>query len=100
MRAPARAPAGSRRGGGRSARSYGLLHDVAEQERDVGGALGETAHEVRIPLFPKGDVDADVPPLAPQRVLQVAPYALQHLELEAGWRDASPARERPPVRGY
>src|SRR2546427_6705805 len=33
-----------------SARSYGLLHDAAQQERDVGGALGETAHEVRIPL--------------------------------------------------
>src|SRR3989441_690862 len=81
-----------------SARSYGLLHDVAEQEGDVGGALGETAHEVRIPLFPKGDVDADVPPLAPQRVLQVAPYAVQHLELEAGRRDASPARERLRVR--
>src|SRR2546427_6524793 len=81
-----------------SARSYGLLHDAAQQERDVGGALGETAHEVRIPLFPERDVDADGPAVAPQRALQVAPHAVQHLELEAARHDAAPARERLRVR--
>ena len=58
--------------------------EVARQEEDVGGAFGQPAHEVGVPLGAEGDVDADAVALADELALQVAADAVEHLELE-GW---------------
>src|SRR6266496_2500800 len=64
-----------------------LFEHAAGDERDVGGTPREPAHEIRIPLRAKGDVDANAVSLLHQRVLQIAPHAVEHLELVPVARD-------------
>src|SRR5687768_5279943 len=66
---------------------------AAENEQDVGGPLGEPAHEIRIPLGPVRHVDAQSIALSQQPALEIPPDAEQHLELEAVLTDVALARE-------
>ena len=59
-----------------------VLEEVFGEEEHVGGALGEAAHEVWVPLRAEGDVDADAVALGGEAALKVAANAVQHLELE------------------
>src|SRR5215469_5256573 len=62
---------------------YLFPQQIPCDKEDVRGPLGQTAHEVRVPLSPKRDVDADVVPFGDKHALQVAPDTEEHLELEA-----------------
>src|SRR5215472_13353869 len=62
--------------------------EVFGEEEDVGGAFGEAAHEVGVPLGAEGNVDADAIALGDELALQVAADAVEHLELEGGFFDA------------
>lgn len=66
-----------------------FAQEVAGDEKDVGGALGETAHKVRVPLAAEGNIDADVVALRDQVSLQIAADSEEHLELEAASVDAA-----------
>ena len=59
-----------------------LAEKVLGDEEHVGGALGEAAHEVGVPLAAEGRVDADVVALGDERALQIAADTKQHLKLE------------------
>ena len=59
-----------------------VLEEVFREEEDVGGAFGEAAHEVGVPLRAEGDVDADAVALGGELALEVAADAVEHLELE------------------
>src|SRR5215211_3222108 len=52
------------------------FEEVLHHEPDVGGALGEPAHEVRVPRLPVRHVDPHVVALSRQALLQVAPHAV------------------------
>ena len=64
-----------------------FFQHVSGYEEDVGGALGEAAHEVGVPLVAEGNVDADVVAFFDELLLEVATDAVEHLEFEAGGRD-------------
>src|SRR5476651_2231789 len=64
-----------------------LSEHAAGNEGDVGGALREAAHEIRVPLRAEGNVDANAVSVLHQRILQIATYAVEHLELVAVARD-------------
>src|SRR5829696_974031 len=102
MRPGGFAPAGLGRGPGRppllpcrvhpgqggtaaSGERYGrsALHQVREEEVEVGGAFGEAAHEVGVPLGAVGEVDAEAVAFGDDLLLEVAADAVEHLELEA-----------------
>src|SRR5665213_1433509 len=70
------------RGGGSTSAAHHLLDDVARHERDVRRPLGQASHEVRIPLRTEWDVATHAPAFVHDLLLQVATYAVQHLELE------------------
>src|SRR5256885_15326635 len=54
------------------------------EEGEVGGALGEAAHQVPVPAVAVRQVDPDrVPPLR-QPALLPPPHPVEHLELELG----------------
>src|SRR5215203_3821720 len=61
-------------------RTSALAEDAANHESDIGGAFTEPAHEVGEPFTPEWNVDADPVTLLMQRVLQVPPDAIEHLE--------------------
>jgi hypothetical protein len=78
---------GARRAGGprpvRAPPAEGLAHDVAGHEHEVGRALGQAPHEVRVPARPERHVHAHPVAVGHELLLQVAPDAVEHLELEA-----------------
>src|SRR6185503_15199651 len=59
-----------------------LLHDVSRDEGDVSWTLGEPPHEIRIPLRAEWHIHAHAITLAHQLLLEIAPYAVEHLEFE------------------
>src|SRR5215218_7612392 len=59
------------------------LHQVGEEEVEVGGAFGEAAHDVGVPLGAVGEVDAEAVAFGDNLLLEVAADAVEHLELEA-----------------
>jgi hypothetical protein len=63
------------------------LEEVLCEEEDVGGALGQAAHEVGVPLGAEWNVDADAEAFGSELSLQVAADAVEHLELEGGFGD-------------
>src|ERR1035437_92128 len=65
-----------------------LARDLAGNEREVCRTLREAAHEILVPLRAERNVDAQPVAVARELVLQVAPHAVQHLELEARALDA------------
>jgi hypothetical protein len=69
----------------RRALSFLTLEEVFGEEEDVGGAFGEAAHEVGVPLRSEGNVDADAEALGGEFALEVAADAVEHLELEGGF---------------
>jgi hypothetical protein len=54
----------------------------AQEELEIGGALGHPPHEVRVPGRAVRDVDPDSVAFARQLLLEVATDAVQHLDLE------------------
>src|ERR1700674_5170194 len=64
-----------------------VLEEVFGQEDDVGGAFGEAAHEVGVPLRAEGDIDADAVALGRETALEIAADAVEHLELEGMFVD-------------
>ena len=56
--------------------------EIAQQEAEVGGALGETAHEVGEPVVAVRNVNAQRGSHPSQAALQVGAYAIEHLKLE------------------
>src|SRR2546430_15103739 len=63
------------------------LQKVLHQEQNIRGALRQTPHEVRIPLRAKRHIDSDSEAQLRQPSLQVAPDAIEHLELERSLRN-------------
>src|ERR1035437_1313814 len=59
-----------------------LAGDAAQEEHHVGRAFSQAAHEVRVPLATIGHVDPDPIARLDELLLQVAPDAVEHLELE------------------
>src|SRR6266481_10051884 len=59
-----------------------VLEEVFGQEEEVGGAFGEAAHEVGVPLGAEGDVDAHAVAFVGEAALEIAAYAVEHLKLE------------------
>src|SRR5271165_6366601 len=70
-----------------------LPKHISCDEEQVGGALGQSPHEVRIPLCAERDVHPKTVAFAYQLLLQVAAYAMQHLELIRRGRNVFSAGE-------
>src|SRR5271155_4153796 len=76
--------------------------EIAEEEDEVGGALGEAAHEVGEPIGAEGDIDAEAVAIADELPLQVGADAVEHLKFELFAPNIFRAREflrRPDHRG-
>ncbi len=67
--------------------------EIFREEEHVGGTFGEAAHEVGIPFFAVGDVDADFISVRDERSLQIAANAVEHLKFETGGVDSLSAGE-------
>src|ERR1700761_1563395 len=59
-----------------------LMQQAFGDEEGVSGALGQTAHEIGIPLGSEGHVDAGVEAFADKGFLQIAADPVEHLEFE------------------
>ena len=57
--------------------------EAAADEEEIGGALGQAAHEVGIPVGAVGHTEAHLQSPVEQRFLQLRADAEEHLELEA-----------------
>src|SRR6266545_3533214 len=66
-----------------------MPEEVAGEEENVGGALGEAAHEVGVPGAAEGYVDADPVALGGEAALEGAADAVEHLELEGVFGNAA-----------
>lgn len=64
-----------------------FLEQVSDKEEDIRGALGQSPHEIRIPLTAKGDVHPDIVSLPRQLLLEIAPDAIDHLKFEGIFRE-------------
>ena len=73
-------------------RIMALAEEAAQDEQHVRRPLGQASHEVRVPLGAVRHVDPHPVALGHQPALEVAPHAVQHLELEAVRADAALAR--------
>src|SRR3977135_903833 len=86
-----------------SQRAISPAEKMAEEEADVGGALGEAAHEIGEPVLAERDVDADAIAVPDQASLQVGANAVEHLKLEVifgdllGRRMADGRRDHPRI---
>src|SRR5713101_3810510 len=56
--------------------------EVAYEKHQVGGALGQAAHEVGEPVAAVGDIDAHTIGIAHQLLLEIGADPIEHLELE------------------
>src|SRR5215213_4073777 len=63
------------------------FHEVLHHEPNICRALGQPAHEVRIPMFSVRNIDAHVEAVVRELSLQVAPHAEKHLELKLLFSD-------------
>src|ERR1700719_371429 len=63
-------------------RGLGAAQEVAGEEGYVGGAFGQTAHEVGEPVAAVGDVDAQAIAVFDETALQIGTHTVEHLELE------------------
>src|SRR6476646_9782377 len=70
-----------------TAATDGLLDDVPGDEGEVGWPFGESAHEIRIPLRPEGNIHPHPVAFGDELFLEVAADAVEHLELVAVGRD-------------
>src|SRR5277367_1783540 len=59
-----------------------VFEEVFGEEENVGGAFGEAAHEVGIPLRAEGDIDTDAVALGGEATLEVAADTVEHLEFK------------------
>jgi hypothetical protein len=64
-----------------------LAEEITGEEAQVGGAFGESTHEVGKPVLAVGNVDADAKTVADQPALQIGAHAVEHLELKIAFRD-------------
>jgi hypothetical protein len=64
-----------------------LAEEITGEEGQVGGAFGESAHEIGKPVLAVGNVDADAKTVADQPALQIGAHAVEHLELKIAFRD-------------
>src|SRR5215212_8473165 len=60
-----------------------LLEQIAGQKRDVRWALGQAAHQIRVPLSSKGNVHTHPVAFANKAVLQITSNPVKHLEFVA-----------------
>src|SRR5205814_8094096 len=67
--------------------------EAPQEEEQVRRPLGQTPHEVAVPVRPVRRGDEDVVAAGNEVELQARPDAVEHLELEAVVRDAPLARE-------
>src|SRR4051812_33076718 len=70
------------------AASRQLRHHAPRDERDVRRAFSQPAHEVGIPLRAERHIDTHAIALPHELLLEVAPYTVEHLELEPTRIDA------------
>lgn len=56
--------------------------EVGEEKLQVGGALGEAAHEIREPVGAVGNVDTQAIAFADELLLQIGANAVEHLKFE------------------
>src|SRR5690606_2500519 len=70
-----------------------LPYHRIDNEEKVRRPLGHAPHEVRIPSLAEGNVDAQVPAVVDDLLLEVAADAVEHLELEVAGGDPLGAGE-------
>jgi len=56
--------------------------EIFQDEKGVGGAFGEAAHEIGIPGIAIGDVEAEAVAAGDEHALEIATDAVQHLKFE------------------
>src|SRR5450432_3601861 len=61
--------------------------EIPREERDVGGALGQAAHEVGEPFAAIRDVDAQAVAIFDETALKVSAHAVEHLKLKTIFGD-------------
>ena len=59
-----------------------FLKEIPRQERHVCRAFRQPPHEIRIPLAPERDIEANVIALLRQLELKITAYSIQHLKFE------------------
>src|SRR6266436_9107956 len=59
-----------------------VAEEITRQEGDVGGTLGETAHEVGEPVLAVRNVDANAVAILDEPALEVSAHSVQHLKFE------------------
>jgi hypothetical protein len=64
-----------------------VAEKILGQEQNIRWPLRQTPHKVGIPLGAERDINPHAPAILYQTLLQVAPYAVQHLKLEGVMRD-------------
>src|SRR5581483_3803569 len=79
-----------------------LPQQVAHHEPDVRRALGQAAHQIRIPGVPEWNVHTHAMPRGHVSALQIAANAIEHLNLIRVFRDAMRRREinRRPQQSF
>src|SRR5829696_2643624 len=58
------------------------LREILHDEPDIRRALGQPAHEVRIPVFSVRNIDSNVVTIPGELMLKIPAYAVEHLKLE------------------
>src|SRR5439155_5991072 len=66
---------------------------IAREKHNIGRALSQAPHEIRIPGLAKGHVEAQTITFANQAPLEVTPDAVKHLKFKAIPRDFAGAHE-------
>src|SRR5437870_1972517 len=64
-------------------------YHVSQHEPYIGRTLGQAPHEIGVPVSAVGHVDSHAVTVSYQLLLQVAPYAVQHLKLKSVRRKVS-----------
>src|SRR5689334_15520927 len=81
--------------GSRWCRSCRFAQEAAQHEPDIRRAFAEPPHEIGKPFASEGNVDAHPVAVPDEERLQIAPDAVEHLELEAIGTDAVLGRPLP-----
>ena len=81
---------------------FRLVSDAPQNRRDVGGALAQTAHEIRKPFASEWHVDPQPVAGGDEHALQISPDAVEHLEFETVGRDLVVALQKRngPINGW
>src|SRR5882724_8576429 len=68
-------------------------YHISQNEPHISGTLGQAPHEIGVPVSAVGHIDPHAVTVSYQLLLQVAPYAVQHLKLKFVRRNVSLRRK-------